>query len=108
MCIGCITAYTYGDYVYFNNSIDEPKEHHNNFILNQEPDVYMTSLSKFMDDTFTFMPKLFVDKIIYIFDELPYQSCGSVIKSCKTERRKSTNGTNVCGKIKRDKYFELC
>ena len=24
-CIGCMTAYTYGDYVYFNNSIDAPK-----------------------------------------------------------------------------------
>ena len=25
-------------YMYFNNSIDEPKEHHNQFVLNQEPD----------------------------------------------------------------------
>ena len=23
-CIGCMTAYTYGDYVYFNNMTDTP------------------------------------------------------------------------------------
>ena len=59
-CIGCMTYYTYDDYVYFNNSIDAPKEHHNHFILNQKPDFYITSLSKLMDDTFTSLPKLFV------------------------------------------------
>ena len=31
--------YTYGDYVYLNNSIDSPKKHHNKFILNQGPDL---------------------------------------------------------------------
>ena len=31
-------AYTYGDYVYFNNNIDAPQKHHNKFILDQEPD----------------------------------------------------------------------
>ena len=30
-----MTAYTYGNYVYFNNIIDSPKEHHNKLILNQ-------------------------------------------------------------------------
>ena len=40
-------------------------------------------------------------------DEQTYQSCGSVIKSCKMKQRKSTNGTNAYGKRKRDKYFEL-
>ena len=60
-CIGCITGYTYGDYVYFNNSIDEPKEHHNNLILSQKPNFYITSLSKFMGDIFTSLRKLSVD-----------------------------------------------
>ena len=41
-------------------------------------------------------------------DELPYQSCGSVIKSCKTQQIKSINGTNLCGNRNRDKYFEVC
>ena len=40
-------------------------------------------------------------------DEETYQSCGSVIKSCEMEQIKPTNGTNVCGKRKRKKYFEL-
>ena len=37
----------------------------------------------------------------------PHQSCDSMIKSCKMEEVKSTNGTNVCCNIKRDKYPEL-
>ena len=41
-------------------------------------------------------------------DEQTYQSCGSVIKSCKIEQIKSINGSNVCGKINREKYLELC
>ena len=55
-------AYTYGDYFYFNNNIDAPKEHHNQFILNQEPDFYITSLSNFMDETLTLLPKFFLIK----------------------------------------------
>ena len=47
-------AYTYGDYVYFNKNIDAPKEHHNQFILNQELDFYIISPSKSMDETLTF------------------------------------------------------
>ena len=39
-----MSTYTFVDYVYFNNSIDVPKEHHNQLILNQEPDFYITSL----------------------------------------------------------------
>ena len=76
--------YTYSHYVYLNNSIDAHKEHHNNFILNQEPIFYITSLSNLMDEKFTLLPKLFVDKMKKM-DKTPYQSCGSVIKSCKTE-----------------------
>ena len=37
ICIGFMSTYTYVDYVYFNNSIDSPKEHHNQLKLNQEP-----------------------------------------------------------------------
>ena len=100
-------AYTYGDYVYFNNSTDAPKEHHNQLILNQEPDFYTTSLSNLMDETLTLLTKLFFNKRIKM-DELSYQICGSVIKICETEYRKSTKRINVCGKRKRDKYFESC
>ena len=56
--------YTYDDYVYFHNSVDAPKEHHNYFILNQKLDFYITSLSKLMDDTLTSFPNLFVDGMI--------------------------------------------
>ena len=59
-----MTGYTYADYNYFNNSIDEPKEHHNNLILNQKKYIYITSLSKLMDDTFKSLSKLFVDEMI--------------------------------------------
>ena len=52
-------ACTYSDYVYFNDNIDALKEHHNQLILNQEPDFYITSLSNLMDDTLTFLTKLF-------------------------------------------------
>ena len=41
-------------------------------------------------------------------DEQKYQSCGSVIKSCKMELRKSTNVNNVCGNRNKERYFELC
>ena len=57
-------AYTYGYYVYFNKIIDSHKVHHNQFILNQEPYLYITSLSNLMDEIFLFLPKLFVDKMI--------------------------------------------
>ena len=39
-----MTDYTYGHYVYFNNIIDAPKEHHNKFILNQEPFFYTITI----------------------------------------------------------------
>ena len=57
-------AYTHGDYVYFNNNIDTPNEHHNHFIFNHKPNFYIASLSNLMDDTFTSLPKLFVDGMI--------------------------------------------
>ena len=55
-------AYNYGKYVYFNNSIDAPKEHHDGLILNQKPKLYITSLSKLMANSFTSLLKSFVDK----------------------------------------------
>ena len=63
-CIGCRPAYTYGEYVYFNKNIDAPKEYHNQFILNQEPYLYITSLSNLMDETLTLFTKLFVNKMV--------------------------------------------
>ena len=57
-------AYSHGDYVYFNNRIDAPKEHHNKLIFNKELDFYITSLLKLMDDTFTSLPRLFFDIMI--------------------------------------------
>ena len=75
--------------------------------MDQEPDSYLTSLSNFMDETLTFLPKTFVNKMVKM-DWKTYQSCGPVTTSYKTEQRKSTNGTNVCFKRKRGKYFELC
>ena len=41
-------------------------------------------------------------------DELPYKSCGSVIKIRKMYQIQSTNGTNVYCKIDMIEYFELC
>ena len=59
--------YIHGDYVYVNNSIYAPKEHNKNLILNQKPNFYITSLSTFMDDTYTSFPKLFFDEMIKIW-----------------------------------------
>ena len=57
-------SYKYGDYVYINNIYDAPKEHHIHSIFKTYPDIYMTSLSKLMDESFQDLPKLFVDKMI--------------------------------------------
>ena len=57
-------GYTYGDYVYFKNMTDEPKEHHIHMIFNKNPNFNITSLSKLMDYTVTSLPKLFVDEMI--------------------------------------------
>ena len=60
-CIGCMPGYNYGDYVYFNNITDKPKEHHNHFILNNNPNFYITSLLKLVNDMFTSLTNLFAD-----------------------------------------------
>ena len=57
-------SYTYGDYVYINNKYDAPEEHHIQSILKTHPDIYITSLSKLMDESLQYLPKLFVDKMI--------------------------------------------
>ena len=56
-------SYTYGGYVYINNIYDAPEEHHINSILNTHPDIYITSLSKLMDESLQDFHKLFVDKM---------------------------------------------
>ena len=42
-------SYTYGDYVYNNNTYDAPKEVHVQQILKTQSYIYITSLSKLMD-----------------------------------------------------------
>ena len=71
--------YTYGGYVYLNNMTDTTNEHHDNFILNQVLDFYITSLSNLMDGMFESFTKLFVDRMLKM-DELPCTSCVLVIK----------------------------
>ena len=45
-------AYNWGDCGFFDKMNDTPNEHQNNFILNQIPDLYITSMFKLMDDIF--------------------------------------------------------
>ena len=56
--------YTYGNYVYINNKYYASKEHHIKSILKTHSDIYITSLSKLMDESLQDLPKLFVDKMI--------------------------------------------
>ena len=51
-CLGGMSAYIYGDYVYFNNMTDTPNKHHGRFILNQIPDLHITPRFKLCDDMF--------------------------------------------------------
>ena len=71
-----MSAYTYGDYDYFNNIIDTPEIHHLGFILNKIHAIYITYPLKTTEETFYFS-ELFVLKIepgmnynIQIFDQL--------------------------------------
>ena len=92
-------AYNYGEYVYFNNSIYAPEEHHDRLILNQKIKLYIKSLSKLMANSFTSLLKSFVDEIQKT-NQFPYQSWRSVIKIHQMEKRKPTHGTNVYCKRK--------
>ena len=57
-------SYTYGDYVYINNKNNAPEEHHVQSRLKKQSYIYITSFLKFMDESFKYLPKLFVDKMI--------------------------------------------
>ena len=59
-----MSAYTYGDHVYFKNMDDTPNENPNNYISNQIMYFYITSLLKLMDDISESLPKLFFDRIL--------------------------------------------
>ena len=63
-CIGCITDYTSGDYVYFNQMIENPESHNIDFILNQRHDIYIISQLKIMEETFLSYQKVPVKKIL--------------------------------------------
>ena len=39
-----------------------------------------------MNEALSLLPKLFFDQTVKKMDELPHQSCGSVIKSCKQNK----------------------
>ena len=54
-------SYTYGDYVYINKKYYAPEEHKIKSIFKTQPDIYKTSLSKLMDESFQHLPKLFFD-----------------------------------------------
>ena len=45
-------------------SFGPPNENHNNYILYQMPDFYITSPKKLMDDIFESLTNLFVDRMI--------------------------------------------
>ena len=66
ICVGCMEAYTYGDFVYLKKMNDLLNGNNNNFILNQIQDMYITSPLKFMDKIFESFPNLFFDRMIKI------------------------------------------
>ena len=57
-------AYTFSDYVHFNNMTDNTKRRHIGFILNQRHDRYIISLLKVTEETFKSFPDLFVKKML--------------------------------------------
>ena len=56
-CIGCLPDYTSGYYVYFWKYRDQPESHHSIFVLNQVPDMYITSPLNFLAETFVSLSK---------------------------------------------------
>ena len=50
--------------MYINNRYDAPEENNINSILKTHPNIYITSLSKLVDESLQDSPKLFVDKMI--------------------------------------------
>ena len=62
-----MTAYTFGDYIFFDDIIDVPKEHYNQLALNKETRFYKTSLSNLMDKTLALLPKLFINEMMNLW-----------------------------------------
>ena len=50
--------------MYINNKNDTPGEYHIQSIFKTQPDIYITSLSKLMDESLKYLPELFFDKMI--------------------------------------------
>ena len=48
--------YIYRDYVYININYDVPEEHGIQLILKTQSDIYITSLSKLMDESMQYFP----------------------------------------------------
>ena len=57
-------AYTYGDNVYFKKLNNTSNLHHNHFILNHMPDMYIPSRLKLMGEVFESLPNLFFDRML--------------------------------------------
>ena len=56
--------HTYSDYIYFKNMTDTPNKQNTHFILNQIPDLHITSPFKLMDGIYESLPKLLVVKML--------------------------------------------
>ena len=67
-------AYIYGDYVYFDKEKNAPKEHYIQSLLKSKTNIYITSLSKLIDETLEYLPKLFFVKIIkeWMFEHVKF------------------------------------
>ena len=63
-CIGCIPSYTYVYCVYINKEYVAPEQHNIQSLFKTPSDMYITSLSKLMDESLQDLPKLFVHEII--------------------------------------------
>ena len=60
----CMAAYTFGDCVYLKNMTDITNENYNYLILNHIKDMNIISPLKFINETFEFLPNLFVDIMV--------------------------------------------
>ena len=56
-CIGCIAAYTSGDYVYFNNMSENTKRHHIGFTFNKRHGMYITPPLNITEEKFVSFPE---------------------------------------------------
>ena len=60
----CMAAYNFGDCVYLKNMTDITNENYNYLILNHIKDMNIISPLKFINETFEFLPNLFVDIMV--------------------------------------------